>query len=168
MAIVRALLKSSKRKVSSKTSSATQATKGKPRLRGLKRAFFFTPSSLLHFYIIVATFLLHFIKQNDSILLCSMIFYNIQSLWILNSAPYSFNTSPTEFRFLSLLLFLLYSPIIQFGAEIPFVVSKECTTFAECKSGTGGRGETGRHDRLRIYCCEAWGFESPRPHFVVE
>ncbi|KXB34319.1 hypothetical protein HMPREF1869_01236 [Bacteroidales bacterium KA00251] len=74
MGIVRALLKSSKRKVSSKTSSATQATKGKPRLRGLKRAFFFTPSSpsspssLLHFYIIVATFLLHFIKQNDSIL----------------------------------------------------------------------------------------------------
>ena len=161
-------MKSSKRKVSSKTSSATQATKGKPRLRGLKRAFFFTPSSLLHFYIIVATFLLHLIKQNDSILLCSMVFYNIQSLWILNSAPYSFNTSPTEFRFLSLLLFLLYSPIIQFGAEIPFVVSKECTTFAECKSGTGGRGETGRHDRLRIYCCEAWGFESPRPHFVVE
>lgn len=161
-------MKSSKRKVSSKTSSATQATKGKPRLRGLKRAFFFTPSSLLHFYIIVATFLLHLIKQNDSILLCSMIFYNIQSLWILNSAPYSFNTSPTEFRFLSLLLFLLYSPIIQFGVEILFVVSKECTTFAQCKSGTGGRGETGRHDRLRIYCCEAWGFESPRPHFVVE
>lgn len=166
-------MKSSKRKVSSKTSSATQATKGKPRsrLRGLKRAFFFTPSSpssLLHFYIIVATFLLHFIKQNDSILLCSMIFYNIQSLWILNSAPYSFNTSPTEFRFLSLLFLLLYSPIIQFGTGIPFVVSKECTTFAQCKSGTGGRGETGRHDRLRIYCCEAWGFESPRPHFVVE
>ena len=161
-------MNSSKRTTNSKTSSATQATKGKPRLRGLKRAFFFTPSSLLHFYIIVATFLLHFIKQNDSILLCSMIFYNIQSLWILNSAPYSFNTSPTEFRFLSLLFLLLYSPIIYFDPGIPFVVSKECTTFAKCKSGTGGRGETGRHDRLRIYCCEAWGFESPRPHFVVE
>lgn len=28
-----------------------------------------------------------------------------------------------------------------------------------------GCGEIGRHARLRIWCCEAWGFESLHPHF---
>ena len=27
-----------------------------------------------------------------------------------------------------------------------------------------GRGEIGRHARLRIWCREVWGFESLRPH----
>jgi hypothetical protein len=34
----------------------------------------------------------------------------------------------------------------------------------ERKKALCGRGEIGRRARLRIWCREAWGFESLRPH----
>ena len=63
-------------------------------------------------------------------------------------------------------------------------MSRETNTFAALKGlgrfgmcmyyvsgATGiscGCGEIGRHARLRIWCREAWGFESLHPHIIPE